>query len=86
MRPLYNLVIRGGGKLDRGSRWAASWWIQPLPIRPAVDARMYSDARTTDEGLAAVAFFANNKDEFAVSLKGVAEDAKIRGLLATNWI
>ena len=59
LRPLYDLVMRGGGKLDARSKWALAWYIQLIPkigprilrlIEFAVDVRFYSDARTADEG------------------------------------
>ena len=95
LRPLYDLVMRGGGKLDNRTRWALNWWIRLLPamspriVKPVgseADVRIYSDACTTGGGMAAIALFSRPAGEFMVQLKGKAEDLLISSLAETNEI
>ena len=94
LRPLYDMVMRGGGQLDKRSRWALEWWVRLLPdmaprmIRPIghlVDVRIYSDACTTGGGLAAVALFSGN-EEVTVLLTGTADKKLLKSLETTNEI
>ena len=80
--PQYDLVMRGGGKLDPRSRSFLSWRPQQLPsvapriIRPVggtVDVRMYSNECFKDRGLAVVACFRHCRDDFPVSPTGAAD-------------
>ena len=82
LRPLYDMVMKGGGGIDERARWALEWWLRLLPelaprltipIGRAVDVGIYSGAFTTDGGMAAVALFPRQADEFTVLLKGNAE-------------
>ena len=66
LRPLYDLVMTGGGRLDKRTRWALDWRIRLLPamaprvVKPiscVVDVRIYSDACTTEGGMTAIALF-----------------------------
>ena len=95
LRPLYDLVMRGGGKLDRRTRWALNWWTRLLPVmsprivKPVgctADVRIYSDACTTGGGMAAIALFSRPTGEFMVQLKGKAEDLLLKSLKETNEI
>ena len=78
LRPLYDLAMRGGGKLDIRPRWALSWRIQ---LSPKVAARITKPiGRAVDVGIcldACAADFANILDEFAVLLKGAAEAQRV---------
>ena len=65
--------------LDRAPR------VMKSPGR-AVDVRLYPDACTTHGGLAAIAFFANPSDKFAVLLKGGAKAELLNSLRDTNAI
>ena len=95
LRPLYDLVMRGGGKLDKIARWALDWRIRLLPalaprvVKPVgctADVGIYSDACTTDGGMAAIALFPRPSGEFQGQLKGKAEDLLLNSLAATNEI
>ena len=93
LRPLYDLVMRGGGVLDKRARWALDWWIRLLPamapriakpISCAVDVRIYSDACTTEGGMAAIALLPRPPGEFMVQLKRKAEDLLRASLVEAN--
>ena len=85
----------GGGKIDMGAGWAMEWWLLLLPelspgiIKPvgrAAGVRIYSDARTADGGVAAVALFPKRAGEFAVLLKGNAKQLLPECISETNEI
>ena len=86
-------TVMGGGRLDRRSKWAASWRVRLLaitdtpiikPVGPKAGERISPDARTTDGGRAAVAFFRGGQDEIAAFFRGKAEAAIARRLPQTN--
>ena len=56
------------------------------PIGRAVGVRIFSDACATDGRIAAVAFSADPRNEYAVLLKGAAEGALIKSLQRTIGI
>ena len=94
LRPLYDMIMRGGGQLDKRSSWALNWRLRLLPdmaprlIKPIgslVDVRIYSDACTTGGGMAAVALFSGTK-EVTVLMTGVADKKLLRSLETTNEI
>lgn len=74
--PLYDFVMRSGGRVGPSTRWALGRRIRifehvaPRSIKPVggrVDVRVYSDTCTQGAGMAAVASF---EEDFAVVLKG----------------
>ena len=80
-RPLSDLVMRGGGRIDKGARWILEWLLRlppvmaPRIIRPigrAVVVRSYTYPGTTGGGIAAVASSSRQQVEFTVLLNGVA--------------
>ena len=95
MRPVFALVMRGGGQRNERSRWALKWRLRLLlnraprmvkPIGRTVDVRIYSDACATRGGMAAVAFFSRRHEIFAVLIKGAAEHMLLESLKETNGI
>ena len=61
--PLYGLITKGGGRIDKSPRWALDWLLEVLPvatpgrIRPigrAVDVRIFSGVCATGGGEPAV--------------------------------
>ena len=95
LRPLYDILMRGEGVIDKRARWALEWQTRLLPatapriakpINWTVGVGIYSDACTTEGGMAAIALFPRPPGEFMAQLKGKDENLLIESLAETNEI
>ena len=95
LRPLYDVIMRGGGGIDGRARWAIEGWARLLPdlaprikrpVGRTVDVRIYSDACATDGGMAAASLFSRSAGDFTVVLTGNAEPLLLEGIADTDEI